>query len=253
MECRTSEIADGVYRISTYVPDVGPRGFTFNQFLIDADEPLLYHTGMRALFPLVSAAVDQVVPLERLRWIAFSHVEADECGAMNQFLAAAPRAQVVHGMTGILVSLNDLADRAPRPIGDGETLDLGGKTLRRKSVRHFDTPHVPHNWESRVLLEESTGTLFCGDLVSQDGDGPAVTSDWLIERAIETEDLFMQTSLAPAVPETLRRLAGLSPSTLAIMHGSSYRGDCGALLNTLADEYEARYPQTRLATAGSSV
>ncbi len=245
MEITTTEIADGIYRLSTYVPEVGPHGFSFNQFLIDADEPLIFHTGMRALFPLVSEAVARVVPLAKLRWITFGHVEADECAAMNQFLAAAPKAQVAHGITGVMTSLNDLADRPPRALGDGEVLDLGTHGSRAVRVRHVDTPHVPHNWESRVLFEESTRTLFCGDLVTQDGNAVPLTTDWIVDQAILAEDIFRQTSLAPAVPQTMRRLAELQPRTLAIMHGSSFTGDGAALLNALADAYEARYEQTR--------
>jgi flavorubredoxin len=128
------EIADGIYRISTFVPEVGPDGFTFNQFLVDAEEPLLYHTGMKGLFPLVSREVARVRPLEQLRWIAFAHVEADECGAIEQFLAAAPNAQVAHGATGCMVSLNDMLSSPPRPLVDGETVDLGGKEVRTRRV-----------------------------------------------------------------------------------------------------------------------
>lgn len=238
MDIRTDEIADGVFRISTYVAEVGPSGFTFNQFLIDADEPLLYHTGMRALFPLVSAEIARVMPVERLRWVAFAHVEADECGAMNEFLAAAPNAQIAHGALGCLVSLNDLADRPPRPLGDGEVIELGGRDVLARRVQHIDTPHVPHNWESRVLFEQQTGTLLCGDLMTQLGAVPPITGDDLVGAAIEAEQVFHATSLGPAVPATLRSLAELAPTTLAIMHGASYSGDCAKALHTLADAYE---------------
>ena len=150
------EIADGIYRISTFVPEVGPDGFTFNQFLLDAEEPLLYHTGMKGLFPLVSEEVARVRPVEQLRWIAFAHVEADECGAIEQFLAAAPNAQVAHGATGCMVSLNDMRPpRPPRPLADGETVDLGGKEVRTRRVRHLATPHVPHNWSRRSCSRRS--------------------------------------------------------------------------------------------------
>ena len=143
METRVDEIADGIFRLSTFVADVGPSGFTFNQFLIDDDEPMVFHTGPRALFPLVSEAIGKITPLPELRWIAFGHLEADECGAMNLFLAAAPRAQVAHGALGCMVSLNDLADRPPVPLAEGQVLDLG-----RHRVRHIDTPHVPHGWDA---------------------------------------------------------------------------------------------------------
>ncbi len=239
METRVDQIADRIYRISTCIPEVAPGGFTFNQFLVDAEEPLLYHTGMRQLFPLVSEAVQRIMPMERLRWIAFAHVEADECGAVNEFLAAAPNAQVAHGALGCLLSLNDMCDRPPRPLADGDVLDIGGATLQRR-VLEVSTPHVPHNWESHVLFEQQTQTLFCGDLCTQLGDGPAVTDGDLFDAAVAAEDLFLQTSLGPAVASTYRRLADLRPRTLAVMHGSSYAGDCPALLRELADVYEER-------------
>ena len=151
MKTDIAEIAEGIWRFSTYVPEIAPpMGFTFNQFLVGADEPFLFHCGPRAMFPLVSAAVASVMPLDRLRWISFGHVESDECGAMNLWLAAAPDAQVVHGQTACMVSLNDLADRPPRALAHGETLDLG-----RRHIRWLDTPHVPHGWEAGVVYEET--------------------------------------------------------------------------------------------------
>lgn len=241
MRTRTDEIADGVYRISTFVEDVPPRGFTFNQFVLDAEEPLLYHTGMRGLFPIVSDAVAALVPLEQLRWIAFAHVEADECGAVEPFLAAAPQAQVAHGALGCQISLDDMLSRPPVPLADGQVLDLGGKELRMRRVRHLDTPHVPHNWESRVLYEEQTGTLLCGDLGTQLGNHEPVARD-VVDAAIEAEQVFRPTSLSAAVPATLRRLAELQPTTLAIMHGSSCTGDGAAVLQQLATAYEQAFP-----------
>src|SRR5580765_3816943 len=194
METRISEIAEGIYRLSTFVPEIAPpAGFTFNQFLIDADEPLLFHCGPRAMFSSVSAAVAQVLPPEQLRWIAFGHVESDECGAMNAWLAAAPRAVVAHGALGCMVSVNDMADREPRALADGEVIDLGGKR-----VRHIDTPHVPHAWEARVLYEETTGTLLCGDLMGQLGNGPALTTDDVVEAAGAAEDIFHSSCLTPS-------------------------------------------------------
>ena len=235
METHTDEIAEDIYRISTFIPEVGPTGFTFNQFLIDAEEPLLFHAGMRALFPLVSAEIARIMPVERLRWITFGHVEADECGAMNLFLAAAPHAQVAHGELGCLVSIDDMADRLPRRLADGEVIDLGNRR-----VRHLDTPHAPHNWEARVLYEETTGVLFCGDLMTQLGSGPALTDSDLVEQAAVAEDVFHATSLGPAVPATLNRLAELEPTTLAIMHGSSFIGDGASALRNLATVYQDR-------------
>ena len=238
MKTRTDEIADRIYRISTCFPDVAPGGFTFNQFLVDADEPLLFHTGLRHMFPMVSEAISRILPLERLRWITFGHVEADECGAMNLLLAAAPRAQVAHGAVGCMVSLNDLCDRPPRQLADGEVLELGGK-----KVRHLDTPHVPHGWDARLLLEESTGTLFCGDLFTHAGDGPALTTSDIVEPAIEAEDLFLATALTPATGKTIRSLAALAPKTLALMHGSSTQTRCAESLLHLADAYDERLRQ----------
>ncbi len=235
MTTKLDEIAPRIYRLSTFVPEIGPTGFTFNQFLIDDDEPLLFHTGPRAMFPLVREAIERVLPLDRLRWITFGHVEADECGAMNQFLAAAPHAQVAHGAMGCMVSLNDMADRMPRPLIDGETLQLGATR-----VRHIDTPHVPHAWEARVLYEEETGTLLCGDLLSSLGDGPALTEDDVVAPAIFAEEVFASSSLAPSTVATLERLAELEPRTLAIMHGSSFAGDGGAALRAVAKFYAER-------------
>jgi flavorubredoxin len=219
------------------VPEIAaPAGFTFNQFVVKADEPLLFHCGPRQMFPLVSEAAASVVPLDQLRWITFGHVESDECGSMNEWLAAAPRAEVAHGMIGCMVSLNDMADRPPRALADGEVMDVGGKR-----VRHLDTPHVPHAWEARVLYEESTNTLLCGDLGTQVGDGAPVTEDDVVGPAMETEDMFLASCLTPTTAPTIRKLAELQPTTLAIMHGSSFSGDGGATLNALADAYAERH------------
>ena len=233
MITRTTEIADGIFRFSTFVPNVTPDGFTFNQFLINAEEPLLFHTGPRAMFHLISEAVSRVTSVARIRWITFGHVEADECGSMNEWLAAAPRSEVAHGAVGVMVSLNDLADRAPRALQDGEIIDLGGRR-----VRHIDTPHVPHGWEARVLFEETTRTLLCGDLFTHTGDGQALTSDDIVGAAKKAEELFRATCLTPTTGATIRRLADLQPKTLALMHGSSFNGDTHRALNDLADLYE---------------
>ncbi|MDP9419037.1 MAG: MBL fold metallo-hydrolase [Actinomycetota bacterium] len=241
METTINEISDGIYRISTYVPEVAPpAGFTFNQFLVVADEPLLFHTGPRGSFPAVAEMVAKVVPVESLRWITFGHVEADECGSMNMWLAAAPRSQVAHGALGCMVSLNDLCDRAPRPLADGEVIDLGGKR-----VRHLDTPHVPHGWEARVLYEETTNTLLCGDLFSQVGGGAALTTSDVVEPAMAAETMFRSTCLAPHTGATLRRLGDLAPTTLAIMHGASFEGDGRQALYDLADAYDRELAATR--------
>lgn len=232
METRTDEIADGIYRLSTYVPEAD---FMFNQFLVDADEPLLFHCGPRRMFPLVSAAVAGVMPVERLRWITFGHVESDECGSMNDWLAAAPDAVVAHGVVGCMVSIEDLADRPPRPLEHGEVMDLGGKR-----IKHLDTPHVPHAWEARLLFEETTGTLFCGDLFTATGDSPPLTTDDIVAPALAAEEQFLASALTPATAPTIRSLAEPGPTTLALMHGPSFNGDCRAALHALADGYQAR-------------
>jgi flavorubredoxin len=187
------------------------------------------------MFPLTQSAVSRLMPPERLRWIAFGHFEADECGAMNEWLAVAPQAQLAHGQTGCMVSLNDWADRPPRVLADGESIDLGGKR-----VRYLDTPHTPHGWDAGVLYEETTGTLMCGDLFTQLGDGPALTSSDIVGPAIAGEDLFRYSSLNPAMGSTIRGLAKLAPRTLALMHGPSFTGDGAAALHALADDYNRR-------------
>jgi flavorubredoxin len=233
MQPTVDQIADDIYRIATWVPDVTPEGFTFNQFLVAADEPLLFHTGPRGMFPLVAEAVGTVLPVESLRWITFGHVEADECGSMNMWLAAAPNSQVAFGALGCDVSLNDLCDRPPRALQDGEVLDLGGKR-----VRQISTPHVPHGWEAQVVFEETTHTLLCGDLLTQVGAGPAITTDDLVEPALAAEGMFHATSLAPHTGATLRGLGELAPEVLGVMHGSSFQGDGKRALFDLADGYE---------------
>ena len=246
MQTRISEIANGIYRLSTFVPDIAPpAGFTFNQFLILGDEPLLFHTGLRKMFPLTRDAVSHLLPPERLRWIAFGHFEADECGAINEWLAIAPNAQTMHGHTGCMVSLTDMADRAPRMLDDGEVIDLG----QGKRVRYIDTPHTPHGWDAGVMYEESTSTLLCGDLFTQLGDGPALTESDIVEPAIAAENLFKYSCLNPSMGTTIGALATLAPRTLALMHGPSFAGDGAAALRTLADDYDRRTLEYRLAAA----
>ncbi|MGZ6951436.1 MAG: oxygen-binding di-iron domain-containing protein [Acidimicrobiia bacterium] len=234
MTTTVDEIAPDLYRISTFVPEIGPTGFTFNQFLVRDDEPFLFHTGTRQMFPAVAEAVARVLPVTDLRWISFGHVEADECGAMNQFLAAAPDAQVVHGELACMVSLNNLADRAPRAMAADEVLVTG-----RHHLRFLPTPHVPHNWESGLWFDESDATLFAGDLFTALGNGPAVTTDGLLDAAVMGEEVFHATSVGAATAPTIRGLADLGPRTLATMHGSSFSGDAASQLLGLADVYEA--------------
>ena len=227
------EIAEGIYRISTPVVLPGDAGaFSFNQYLIDDDEPLLFHTGLRHLFPLVQEAVASVMPVARLRHVAFSHVEADECGSLNQWLAAAPQSAPLCGTVAALVSIGDLADRPPRALADGETVSLG-----HHSVRWFDAPHLPHAWECGFLMEERTGTLLCGDLFTQPGAGlPALTEADILgpsEAFRHAMDYFSHSKYAGA---QLEKLALTNPTTLACMHGSAWRGDGAALLRALAKE-----------------
>ena len=232
MKTEISEIAAGIYRLSTFVPQVGPTGFTFNQFLIDADQPLLFHYGQRSLFPLISDAVKRVIPLDKLRWTTCSHVESDEAGALNQWLAAAPNATPAHGMIGCNIWLTDMADRAPKPLKNDETLDLGGKR-----VRWLDTPHIPHNWDAGLLFEETTGTLFSSDLFTQMGPAEPTTESDIVAPAIDTAAKVPFMPWTPLAEPTLRRLAGLAPTTIALMHGPTFKGDGAAALNGLADHY----------------
>ena len=241
MKTEVTEIADRIYRLSTFVPSIGPTGFTFNQFLIDDDQPLLFHYGHRAMFPLISAAVKSVVPLERLRWTTCSHVEGDESGALNQWLAAAPHATPAHGQVGCNIWLTDMADRPPRALRNDETLDLGAK-----KVRWLDTPHVPHNWDAGLIYEETTGTLFSSDLFTQAGACPATTTDDIVAPAIATEKVVPFMPATPQAAPTLRRLAALKPRTIALMHGPSFIGDGEAALEALADYYEARRTQASM-------
>ena len=223
------EIADRIYRISTPVTLPGDVGFSFNQYLIDADEPLLFHTGLRQLFPLVLEAMSSVMPVTRLRHVAFSHVEADECGSLNQWLEVAPHAAPLCGTVAAIVSIGDLADRPPRALADGEAISLGHHT-----VRWLDAPHLPHAWECGFLMEETTGTLLCGDLFTQPGHaGQALTSGDILgpsEAFRQQMDYFSHGKHAGALIE---KLACTNPTTLAVMHGSAWQGDGAALLREL--------------------
>ena len=225
------EVADGIYRINTPVVIEGAGGFSFNQYLIVDDQPLLFHTGPRKMFSLVREAVGSVLPVENLRYIAFSHVEADECGSLNEWLVAAPQSVPLCGTVAALVSISDLADRPPRALADGEKLSLG-----KHAARWFDTPHLPHAWECGFLMEERTRTLLCGDLFTQGGaDLPAITESDILgpsEAFRHGMDYFSHTKNARVM---LERLASTNPTTLACMHGSAWHGDGAALLRGLAD------------------
>jgi flavorubredoxin len=228
------EIAPKIFRISTPVQPGGiPGGFTFNQILVVDDEPLLFHTGLRKLFPLVREAVAHVLgDVARLRWVGFSHVEADESGALNEWLAVAPRALPVCGQVAAMVSVGDLADRPPRALADGEELSLG-----TKKVRWLDAPHLPHNWECGYLFEKTTRTLFCGDLFTQPGDsGPPTTEGDVLGPSLAMwKGMPTSIALEKGQRAILEKLAATEPTTLATMHGSAYRGDGAKLLRAFAD------------------
>jgi len=221
------EVAEGIFRINTPVDIAG--GFSFNQYLILDDQPLLFHTGLKKLFPLVFEAVESITPAKDLRYLAFSHFEADECGALNEWLTAAPKASPVCSQVAAMVSVNDVADRAAIAMAEGDTLSLG-----RHTVRWLDAPHLPHGWDTGYLIEESTHTLFCGDLFTQGGSGtPAVTDSDILgpsEAFRKSMDYFSHTKNATKLIE---KLAKEEPNTLACMHGSAWKGDAATLLRSL--------------------
>lgn len=233
------EIAAGTYRINT--PVALPAGaFSFNQYLIVDENPMLFHTGPRRLFPLVHEAIASVLAPEMLRYIGFSHFEADECGSLNEFLAVAPESVPVCSQVAAMVSVNDIADRAALALADGDTLELG------KHVLHwFDTPHLPHAWECGFMFDDTTRTLLCGDLFTQPGEG----KDALVENDIlgpseafrEAMDYYAH---CPNTGGMLERLASESPATLACMHGSAWQGDGAALLRALSVSLERQQSQT---------
>jgi flavorubredoxin len=224
------EIAPGIYRINTPIEIPGGPAFNFNQYLVADDEPLLFHTGLRRMFPLVAEAIGKVLPIARLRYIAFSHVEADECGALNDLLAAAPSAVPVCGQVAAMVSMNDIADRPPRALADGEVLRTG-----RHALAWIDAPHVPHGWECGFMMDRATSTLLCGDLFTQSGPGAVpVTESDILEPSEAFRRAMDYYAHAPQTGETLERLAREQPQVLACMHGSAWRGDGASLIRALA-------------------
>jgi flavorubredoxin len=228
---RIDEITNGIYRISTPVPPaVVPGGFTFNQYLIVDDAPLLYHTGPHKMFPLVCEAIASVIPIQSLRYIGFSHYEADECGSLNNFLEAAPEAEPLCSTIAKMVSVDDIASRPAHALADGEELSLGTHV-----VRWIDTPHLPHAWECGHLFETTTKTLFCGDLFTQGGHEhePLSTKD-ILETSEEMRGALDYFSQTRSVHELMEKLAITSPRVLACMHGSAWEGDGAALLRQLA-------------------
>lgn len=224
MEPTITEIAPDIFRINTFIPEAN---LGFSQFLVRDDEPLLFHTGMRAIFPIVHEAVAKLIDPAKIRWVGFSHFEADECGSLNEWQTVAPRAAAVCSMVGKVVSVDDYASKNPaKGMNDGETFSTG-----RRTYRFLQTPHVPHCWEAGMLFEETTATLFCSDLFHQNGDVEAATESDIVARARDTMTEIQASPLANYFPYTartdteLRRLADLKPNALATMHGSVFTGD----------------------------
>ena len=230
---RVDEIADGIYRISTPFPGL-PGGFTFNQYLVSDDQPLLFHTGPRGIAAVTQEAIASILEVEDLRFIGFSHFECDECGALAEFLKVAPNAVPLCGQINAMIN-GDCFDRPPHVLADGETLSLG-----RHGVRWFDTPHLPHAWECGYLMELHTSTLLCGDLFTQGGaDLPPLTSSDILgpsEAFRRQMDYYSHTKNGPSL---LARLAASEPTTLACMHGSAWHGDGGRLLSALAESLDS--------------
>lgn len=230
---RVDEVAAGIYRICTPL-DVIPGGFTLNSYLIDDDEPLLFHTGYRKLFPLIVEAIAKVVPVAKLRWIGGSHFEGDEYGALNDFLAAAPEATPFGTEIGVLTSLNDFGTRPARGFRDGEEVSIGSRRMK-----WIYTPHVPHGWDCGILFDLSTKTLLCGDLFTQPGAAvPAVTESEVLTASEGMRGMMDYYAHATSTSAILGRLATLQPSMLACQHGSAYRGDGAALIRELATRIE---------------
>ena len=228
-----TEIAPDIFRINTFIPEAD---LGFSQFLVRDDEPLLFHTGMRGLFPIVHESVAKLIDPSKLRWVGFSHFEADECGSLNEWQQVAPEATAVCSIVGKLVSVDDFAQKNPaRGMADGETFETGSKRYR-----FLATPHVPHCWEAGMLYEETTGTLFSSDLLHQNGDVEAMTESDIIGRTRETMQQIQASPLANYFPYTkrtepeLHRIADLNPRAIATMHGSIFIGDGGQAIRDYA-------------------
>ena len=221
---KISEIAPDVYRISLFLKDINLQ---FNHFLIKDDEPLLFHAGMRLLFPVLSEAVGKIIPINEIKWIGFSHFEVDECGALNEWLNAAPDAQAVCSDLSAMVNMNDYAQRPAKPLSHNEVLKTG-----KYSYRFIRTPHLPHGWDAGVMFEETNKTLLCSDLFHQNGDVTDITDKDILEdhkaSLLEYEQgpLMAYTPYSSNTPKLLKQLADLEPQTLATMHGSAFNGDC---------------------------
>ncbi|MCU1345084.1 MAG: hypothetical protein JWL70_1350, partial [Acidimicrobiia bacterium] len=235
-----TEIAPGIHRISTFMAEGPPGGITFNQFVVLGDEPLLVHTGTRGMFPKVVDAVATVVDPTSIRWISSCHASRpDEYGALNEWESLAPSATATHGFTGCFLCLGDIATRPPRPLADGEVIDIGGHLLQ-----WIDTPHVPGPWEAGVLYDQTTKTLLCGDLFSRTGPAPGTTTDGIADAAIAHDQLMHGHAYTPSTAPTLRRLAALEPQRLALMHGPTFVGDAAAELRAFADYFEGQLTAT---------
>ncbi|MBI2819279.1 MAG: MBL fold metallo-hydrolase [Acidobacteria bacterium] len=232
---RIDEIAPDVFRISIYAQ---PFDLQFNHFLIKDDQPLLFHTGYKGFFPEMREAVSRLMDPSKLRWIGFSHFESDECGALNHWLEAAPQAQGLCSVVGAMVSVNDFAIRPPRGMADGETLDTGNHRYRFCS-----TAHLPHGWDAGLLFEEKQKTLLCSDLFHHVGDVEPITESDIVGRSRDALVEYQKGPLANYLPYTpltgqiMKRLGALRPTTLATMHGSSFRGDCERAFHDLASVF----------------
>ncbi len=232
MSTRIDEIAESIYRVHTPVPPnpALPGGFSFNQYLVVDDEPLLFHTGPHAMFPAVRDAIARVIPVAKLRWIAFSHYEADECGAMGDLLAAAPDARPVCSQVAALVGNGSFVpDRAPRGLADGETFSTG-----RRTMKWLATPHLPHGWDCGFLLDATSRVLFCGDLFTQPGIGAEACTESDILGPSEAFRAHMDYyAHSRGARPLVDKLVATEPRVLACMHGSAYRGDGAAMLRAL--------------------
>lgn len=232
MNTQVDEIAPDLFRISTYIAKFDLQ---FNQFLVRDDEPLLFHTGMKGMFELIHQAVEKIIDPASLRWISFSHFEADECGSLNSWLAIAPQAKPVCGLIGATININDLTDHRAQVLAEGDVLVTG-----KNRFRFLETPQVPHGWDAGLLFEETGKTLFCSDLFLQNGNVEPSTELDVLGRAKQSLLGFEASPLAGSTPYTaktegtLHRLANLEPQRLAAMHGSTYVGDGGSALRNLA-------------------
>jgi flavorubredoxin len=245
-----SEIAPDLYRICVFFPEINMQ---FNHFLVKDDEPLLFHAGLRRMFPAVREQVASIMDPAKLRWISFSHFESDECGALNDWLAIAPQAQPACNLVGAMVSVNDFSSRPARMLTPTDVLATG-----KYRFRYYSTPHLPHGWDAGVLFEETQRTLLCSDLFHHNGEVEALTESDILGRVRDSLTQIQAGPLADYVPYTpntrriLEGLATLRPSTLAVQHGSSFRGNCAQALRDLAVVYKDVLGQESFKIASTS-